>query len=557
MPDKLPDLSQSLQKADPGFLRIIYDLWGVEPGQPDEGRTAGRDTLLEQIPALLEAGRVVELAEALPGEARQALDDLLRNQGRLPWPMFTRRYGAVREMGAGRRDRLQPHQNPASPAEVLWYRALVRRDFLDAPDGPQEFAYIPSDLLELLPGPRRGQDAPSGRPASPSERAYIITAGDRILDHACTLLAALRLGLALESAEFTRASWDYSSPSNPDPSTLQALLAAAELLESSGLPQPEPTRRFLELPRGKALAYLARAWQHSTSFNELRLLPGLDFEGEWQNDPLRARYAVLELLASVPHNTWWSLPAFVTALKHRQPDFQRPAGDYDSWFIRDQLSGEYLRGFAHWDAVDGALVRYLICEPLHWLGILDLATPAEGAVPTAFRFSRWSEALLSGAPPEGLEAEDDSFLASSDARLRAPRLVPRAARYLVARFCSWENANEDAYSYRLTAASLTRAREQGLRVGHLLSLMRRHALTVPPSLAKALDRWEEHGSEARLERALILRLRSPEMLQALRNSRAARYLGDPLGPTTIIVRPGAGEKVIATLAEMGFMGEID
>jgi hypothetical protein len=135
--------------------------------------------------------------------------------------------------------------------------------------------------------------------------------------------------------------------------------------------------------------------------------------------------------------------------------------------------------------------------------------------------------------------------------------VPRAARYLVARFCSWENANEDAYSYRLTAASLTRAREQGLRVGHLLSLMRRHALTVPPSLAKALDRWEEHGSEARLERALILRLRSPEMLQALRNSRAARYLGDPLGPTTIIVRPGAGEKVIATLAEMGFMGEID
>jgi len=558
MPDQLPDLSQSLQKADPGFLRIIFELWGAEPEQSEEGKAAGRDSLLYQVSSLLDAGRALEIVASLPGEAREALDDLLRNQGRLPWPMFTRRYGAVREMGAGRRDRVQPHMNPASPAEVLWYRALVRRDFLDTPDGPQEFAYIPGDLLELLPSPRRDQQAPPGRPASPSERAHVISTSDHIVDHACTLLAALRLGLALESAEFTCASWDYSSPSDPNPSTLQALLATAGLLEpTSGLPRPEPTRRFLELPRGKALGYLARAWQHSTTFNELRLLPGLAFEGEWQNDPLRARYAILESLAGVPHSTWWSLPAFIAAVKHRHPDFQRPAGDYDSWFIRDQLSDEYLRGFAHWDAVDGALVRFLICGPMHWLGILDLAAPAEGAGPTAFRFSRWGEALLSGAPPEGLEAEDDSFLISSDARLRAPRLVPRAARYLVARFCIWESASEDAYSYRLTAASLARAREQGLRVGHLLSLLRRHALTVPPSLAKALDRWEENGSEARLERALILRLRSPEMLQALRNSRAARYLGDPLGPTTVIVKPGAGEKVISVLAEMGYMGEIE
>jgi hypothetical protein len=558
MPDKLPDLSQSLQQADLGFLRIVFELWGVEPDQSEEGKAPGRETLLKQIPSLPEAGRALEIVESLPGEARQALDDLLRNQGKLPWPMFTRRYGAVREMGAGRRERVQPHLNPASPAEFLWYRALAARAFLDTPDGPQEFAYIPGDLLELLPAPRLDQEAALGRPAAPSERAHILSASDRILDHACTLLAALRLGLLLESAEFTRASWDYSSPSNPNPSILQRLLSVADLLNPiSGLPQPEPTRRFLELPRGKALGILARVWQHSPTFNELRLLPGLTFEGEWQNDPLRARYAILELLADVPRNTWWSLPAFVTALKHKQPDFQRPAGDYDSWYIRDQLNEEYLRGFDHWDAVDGALVRFLICGPMHWLGILDLATPAEGAGPTAFRFSRWGEALLGGAPPEGMEAEDDSFLLSSDARLRAPRLVPRATRYLVARFCSWESANEDAYSYRLTAASLARAREQGLRVGHLLSLLRRHALTVPPSLAKALDRWEEHGSEARLERLLILRLRSPEMLQALRTSRAARYLGDPLGPTTVIVKPGAGEKVIAALAEMGYMGEIE
>jgi hypothetical protein len=192
MPDKLPDLSQSLQQADPGFLRIIFELWGVEPDQSEEGKTPGRDTLLKQIPSLLESGRALKMVESLPGEARQALDDLLRNQGNLRWPMFTRRYGAVREMGAGRRDRVQPHLNPASPAEVLWYRALVARAFLGTPDGPQEFAYIPGDLLELLPAPRLDQATPLGRPASPSERLHIIPALDHILDNSCTLLAALR-----------------------------------------------------------------------------------------------------------------------------------------------------------------------------------------------------------------------------------------------------------------------------------------------------------------------------------------------------------------------------
>ena len=75
-------------------------------------------------------------------------------------------------------------------------------------------------------------------------------------------------------------------------------------------------------------------------------------------------------------------------------------------------------------------------------------------------------------------------------------------------------------------------------------------------MAAALTRWERRGTEARLQSALVLRLSSPDLLQELRDSRAARFLGDPLGPTTVIVKPGAGEKVLAFLAEMGYLGEI-
>jgi hypothetical protein len=144
----------------------------------------------------------------------------------------------------------------------------------------------------------------------------------------------------------------------------------------------------------------------------------------------------------------------------------------------------------------------------------------------------------------------------SDGRLSVPVLAPRAVRYQLARFCSWEDETVYEYRYRLAPSSLARARGDGLRVIHLLSLLRRHADVIPPNIITALERWDEHGTEVRLQDVTILRLGSPQILQTLRSSRAARFLGDPLGPATIIVKPGAGEKVLAFLAEMGYFGEV-
>jgi hypothetical protein len=337
---------------------------------------------------------------------------------------------------------------------------------------------------------------------------------------------------------------------------LQALLAAAGLLDAAALPQPEPARQFLEAGRGEALARLGRAWLESADFNELRLLPGLSAEGDWQNDPRKARQAVLGFLSGIPPGTWWSLPAFVAAIKQQQPDFQRPYGNYDTWHLRDTRSGDFLRGFEHWDEVDGALVRFIVFGPLHWLGILDLAAPAADGPVTAFRWSSWAEALLRGESPAGLPAEQAALKARSDARLVAPRLLPRLARYQLARFSEWEKEDDQAYTYCLTPASLGRARQQGLTTSHLLGLLRRHAEAVPPALAKALERWDQQGSAARLETLLVLRVSSPEVLQALRSSRAARFLGEPLGPAAIAIKPGAAEKVLAALAEVGYLGEL-
>jgi hypothetical protein len=252
---------------------------------------------------------------------------------------------------------------------------------------------------------------------------------------------------------------------------------------------------------------------------------------------------------AIPKSQWWSVSAFVRAIKEKHPDYQRPAGDYDSWFVKRASDGVYLRGFESWDEVDGALVRYLITGPMAWLGLVELATPAEGGIPTAFRLTQ------PGIRHSTLETT--KLHVSSQGRVTIPRLVPRAARYQIARFCEWDAAKPDEFRYRVTTSSLEKAKEQGLKVGQLLSLLARNAAAeVPPAFVKAIKRWEVSGTEAWLDTMVVLRVSKPAVLNELRKSKASRFLGEALGPVAVIVKPGAQAKVLAALAEMGLLAEV-
>jgi hypothetical protein len=95
-----------------------------------------------------------------------------------------------------------------------------------------------------------------------------------------------------------------------------------------------------------------------------------------------------------------------------------------------------------------------------------------------------------------------------------------------------------------------------LKVEHLLSLLAKYAAGgIPPVLVKALKRWESNGTEARVQTQVVLRVSRPEVLEELRKSKAARFLGELLGPTTVVIKEGAQSKVLAALAELGLLAE--
>ncbi|MCU0487779.1 MAG: helicase-associated domain-containing protein [Anaerolineales bacterium] len=571
---QLPELSQSLYHVDLGHLQIVARAWDLELTARD-----ARSGLQDLLVHLLNPQRLQRVIEQLPEDARVAFWDLLDHDGCLSWALFTRRHGALREFGPARRDRERPYLAPASPTEVLWYRGLLGRSFLNTPDGPQEFAYIPKDFLTLLPeiAPKKLREF--GRLASAQEQSNTFPAGDLILDDACTVLAALRN--AIDPEPFLLGQGPVSEFASAYRRFLEELLSAAGLIDPAGMPLPEPVRSFLERERREALASLVQAWLNHPLLNELFLLPDLVMEGEIRNNPLETRRICLDFASSAPSQRiklsgdatpaqagpaessrpFVSLASFIAAIRQHHPDFQRLAGDYDSWFIRQRASGLYLRGFEHWDQVEGALIRFILCGPLHWLGLVDLASEdSDSADPdfhyTAFRFSRLSPALLHGQAPTHTLLETERWLTRSDGRILVPRLSSRSARYQIARFCNWEKVDRAGYHFRLSPASLERARKQGLKISHLLALLRKMAELTPPNIVRALERWEERSLEVVVEKVIVLRVKDPEILQALRASRAARYLGDPLGSTAILVKPGAVDALLNALIEMGFLGEI-
>lgn len=537
-----PDLFHTLQGSDLAFLQIIARAWKL-----DLHETEVKPALQALIRQLTDPALFKENLETLPEEARKALELLARNEGLQVWSTFTRRFGEVRPMGPARRDRERPDLNPVSVSEILWYRGLIGRAFLNPPPDTDEYAFIPDEFLAFLQ-PKRAPESHPGRPAFPSEHAVIMPAGDALLDGTCTLLAALRT---------QRKPDDLQNWMEPPALPLQlSLLSCAGILDKNGEINAALLKTFLEAPRPVALWQLVQAWLVSRSFDELHQTPSLICEGNWKSDPLAVRIWLLGVLDKLPAGAWWNLDAFIQSILAENPDFQRSGGDYDSWFIRDRETGAYLRGFQHWMAVEGAQIRFMITGVMHALGLVDLAAPEPGSPPAAFRFSKGASVLRASRAPEG-KPDGEPVRVFADGRVHAPACAPRALRYQIARFCGWEKRERDAYHYRITPHHLSSAVKQGLKPGALMSILRANSTDpLPPNLVQAVERWEKLGLPAEIKPGTLLRVSQPEILEKLHASRAKRHILEILNPTTALIRPGSEEQIVAALAEAGFLAEV-
>ena len=546
-------LLRTLEDRDVGFLRVICELWGFDFPSGSNIETSQTIAAHMSQPDFLE-----ELIESLPDSATELIGFLSDHDGKLPFAQVNRSFGPLREMGPGRRDREQPWREPASALEVVWYRGLLGRAFADTSLGPQEFVYLPSDLLELLGTDVKPSQALYGHPADTP--AVPKNADTSAVDDATTLMAAFRRQPPLEIplVEDRRAELVTYLYQPPAIDLLAQLLVDLEYLQPQSFePVPSSVGSFLEADRGQALHTLIAAWRDSHTWNDLAGLPHLHFTApDWPNDPNLSRSSALNLLRTIQAGEWWDIGAFIHAVKQDQPAFQRPGGDFDSWYLQDG-SGAFLNGIEHWESVDGAFLRFLIKGPLHWLGLVDLGFKSIDAPMESFRLSSAWGSLFDDDHVLQIKEPDSKIIILPNCEVIVPRGADRVTRYQIARISDWEAPDRSGHHFRLTPGALEAAAAQGLSPSQILLLLEKTIdVELPPSMIRAVERWSESGTEAQLGQALLLRVEQPEILDTLsKHKSTSGYLAEILTPTIAVIRESDWPSLRDAAARLGLLLE--
>jgi hypothetical protein len=130
-------------------------------------------------------------------------------------------------------------------------------------------------------------------------------------------------------------------------------------------------------------------------------------------------------------------------------------------------------------------------------------------------------------------------------------------RFQLSRFADFMERRTDQVSYRISPASLARARRQGVTAEQISAfLSRASGQRVPPQVLDSLRRWYGRSGAVRLERGMILRVGHPETLTALRRDPTiAPLLGDVLGPQAALVPQANVQQVRQWLREQGYLDE--
>ena len=545
----LRTLYQTLLDSDQARLRVIARQWNIE------FTTMRKTDMAAELMATMASGdAVAQVLDQLKPDQRAALDDLLRRGGALPWAVFVRRAGDVRAIGSGRVEREELWHAPISAGEALWNLGLVQRAFDDSEGHAVEMAFVPEDLMLYMPEPAPFEipDPPAG-----THPAHITPGDDTLADDLVSVWATLQRDRS--AADVTPEA--ATPPGQERRQLLEALSTERgwlkEGLDTRLRPSANAVLSWLKADPWTQWAALANVWMASRTWNDLAHMATLrpDPVHGWPNDPLDTRQAFLKMLTTCRSDTWYDLESFRAYVKAHVTDFLRPDGDYDTWAPRDARTEAPLRGFDAWDMIEGALVGYLITHPLHWLGLVDLGGAAPAESPTAFRLTDAGSAILH-------KTEAPSFSDPPAVRLLngVELSVPRHCRYerfQLSRIADATGPPEnDEFQYRLSPASLERAKRQRIPLARIISFIQEATggRALPANLQTAIQRAYQGTGQAQLARQWVLRVSDPQFLEL---PALAALIITRIAPGIAAIREQDRTRAYEILLQNGLLVDLD
>jgi hypothetical protein len=568
------DLLTMLQEADDAVIHAIGETWGV-PIKSIK-RTDVTQALFK---AMQEPDRAELVYSQLTDQQRGVLQSLVSAKNHeMLLSLFTQLYGQFTRMGVGLVEKEKPHRSPtATTTDALIYRGLIGIHKVKSRKQIVDVVSVPQELLRVLPLHRTRydhledeEDEAGGETLKDSDDGMDViviedqavgefrAADTSLVDDMTTFLAFVRLnGAAIADDDLSPTDAAALQPFliHDEPTRLTFVLYLAfsaglvDVQDNRVQVRREGLQKWFSLPRWAQVKLLAETWRSTALYVDLFHVPTLlrDSQG-FEYDPVTARQAILDHIARLaPARAWWDVSSFIHIVKESDPDFQRLDGNYDSWYLRD-LRGQYLRGFESWDAVEGALIQFLIDRPMHWLGLVDIGD-------NAARLNAYGRAFIGLEPFPQPADPDERIRVQPDGTAHASRKAARADRFTLARMTEWV-ADAPHYTYRFTLTSLRRAlHEQAITPAQVESYLKKHfdPKPIPIHLLQMLQMAQQGTlAHASIDRLIVLQTLSEDVMTQLFNDPVYRqHLGRRLGPLACVVLAEGAEALRRKLEQNG------
>jgi hypothetical protein len=327
-------------------------------------------------------------------------------------------------------------------------------------------------------------------------------------------------------------------------------------------PEREAVRTWLQASPLKQTQFLQNAWRADPTWNDLWRIPSLAPQPTgWENSPLLARSKILSYLAreETLSGAWLSLDGFITAIKRFDPDFQRPHGDYQSWYIYD-LNHQPLMGFEYWDHIEGALIRYILTHLLLLMGVINVGLSHKTALPTSFQITPQGEGFLTNRLTTPPTSKKPLFLrVGPNFHVYVPQQASLYDRFQLARFAELVQREENRVVYHITQASVGQALRNGVTSDQMVAFLARVTNNQTPlKVVETLRTWGTRQGTAYLERTTLLRFKHESQVDEIcQNPQLKPLLGEVIGPKAILVPSENTLEVRRILIELGYLSGSD
>jgi hypothetical protein len=463
--------------------------------------------------------------------------------------------------------RLQPWTTPDNPLEALYYRGLLFRTYDTLGEYHGEILFVPPQLLATLPPleykPPSFSVATAGEPVcQQDDRDSLAMDVFTVLVHLRRHDVAPAAGGFLDDKALLAIETRLRGENAPERlGLLQRMIRRAGLarIEGSSLRPSMHARDWLRSDKFTRSRVLFDHWLRDKGGHELSFVSGLRWEPAGRlYDAASSRQSVISYLSQCPPDEWVSLSSFISAIRSTNPDFLRPDGDYDSWYIRETHSERLLTGFESWDRVEARLIAHIATRPLRWLGAVALGRTGDAEAYTHFHLTPLGAAYLGLAPPEPAHPEASTFTVGRDFIVRVPQETGLYDRYQIERFADWVGENSLSILYRITRGSVWRGLAQGIAEQQMILFLQRTAGgEVPSEVVQGVANWAQRFASIKLREVVLLEVSDDATLQQLRADRELVALfEDQISTRAITIAPSKMDQVITALRRLGFWPQI-